>query len=118
VSLPELARAASDILLFLESKGRPACLIGGLAVSRWGEPRATQDVDLTVLAEFGEEGAVLQELPSRYPSRVSDPERFAATNRIALLVLPGGVKADVSLAAFPFEREAIERATVWDLPEG
>ena len=72
MSLPELARAAADILAFLDTKGRPACLIGGVVVSRWGEPRATQDVDLTVLTDFGEEENVLHELLSRYPSRVSD----------------------------------------------
>jgi hypothetical protein len=118
LSLPELARAAADILDFLEAKGRPACLIGGVVVSRWGEPRATQDIDLTVLADFGDEQTIVRELLSRYASRVSDPERFAEANRLALLWLPGGVKGDVSLAALTFEREAIERSTLWELPEG
>lgn len=117
MSLPELARAAAHITAFLERKGRPSCVIGGVAVSRWGEPRATEDVDLTVLADFGEERAVLMELLSEYPSRISEPEAFADANRIALLLLPGNIKADISLAAFPFEREAIERSTGWDLPE-
>ena len=34
------------------------CFIGGLALQRWGEPRYTQDVDLTLLCPFGEELAV------------------------------------------------------------
>lgn len=117
MSLPSLVRAAADILQFLETKGRPACAIGGIVVSRWGEPRATTDVDLTVLADFGDEQNVLAELLSKYPSRVPDPERFAEANRIALLRLPGGINADVSFAAFPFEREVLERSTEWRLPE-
>ncbi len=117
MSLPRLARAAADILRFLHSKNRPACAIGGLVVSRWGEPRATADVDLTVLADFGDEQNVLAELLSKYPSRVPDPEAFAKANRIALLTLPGRINADVSLAAFPFEREVLERSTEWQLPE-
>lgn len=117
MSLPRLARSAADILQFLGAKGRPACAIGGIVVSRWGEPRATSDVDLAVLASFGDEQDVLAELLSKYPSRVPDPEAFAEANRIALLVLPGGIKADVSLAAFPFEREVLERSTEWQMAE-
>lgn len=115
MSQPQLAVAAAEILSFLDEKQRPACVIGGLAVARWGEPRATQDVDVAVLTEFGSEPAVLGELLSRFPSRVPNPHAFAAANRIALLVLADGVHADVSLAAFPFEREAIERASLWEL---
>lgn len=117
MSLPELARAAGHITAFLERKGRASCVIGGVAVSRWGAPRATEDVDLAVLADFGEELVVLRELLSEYPSRINEPEAFVGANRIALLLLPGNIKADVSLAAFPFEQEAIERSSVWQLPE-
>jgi hypothetical protein len=35
------------------------CFIGGLAVLRWGEPRLTRDIDLTILASFGAEKAVV-----------------------------------------------------------
>lgn len=59
--------------------------------------------------------AALAELLSEYPSRIPGPGAFADANRIALLLLPGGIKADVSLAAFPFEREAIEGSSVWKL---
>jgi hypothetical protein len=114
--LPALVHAAADILGFLDQHGRRGCVIGGVAVSRWGEPRATQDVDLTVLTEFGEEEIVLHELLAKYPSRIADPEHFALANRIVLLTLPGDVNADVSLAGFPFERETIDRSTEWALP--
>jgi hypothetical protein len=115
VSLPRPVRAAAGILEFLETKGRPACVIGGIVVSRWGEPRATTDVDLAVLAELGDEQNVLAELLSTYPSREPNPEAFASANRIALLHLPGRIHADISLAAFPFEREVLERSTDWSL---
>lgn len=112
MSLPRLVRGAADILRFLETKRRPACVIGGIVVSRWGEPRATTDVDLVVLADFGDEQNVVAELLSKYPSREPNPE-----NRLALLQLPGRISADVSLAAFPFEREVLERSTEWRLPK-
>ena len=115
MELPRLAKAAMDLMTFLRERNLPSCVIGGIAVSRWGEPRVTQDVDATVLAGFGKEAGVLRQLLDRYPSRVPDPEGFAATARIALLTLPGGISADVSFAALPFEHEAIERATEWRL---
>jgi hypothetical protein len=31
------------------------CFIGAIAVQRWGEPRLTQDVDLTLISGFGSE---------------------------------------------------------------
>ena len=118
MSLPGLVVAAAGILAFLAAKDRQACVIGGIVVSRWGEPRATSDVDIVVLADFGDERRVLAELLSEYPSRRPDPEAFAEANRIALLTLPGRINADVSLGAFPFELEVLERATEWQLPGG
>lgn len=45
---PRLVEAADELLRFLDANGRSACLIGGIVVSRWGEPRATKDVDLDI----------------------------------------------------------------------
>ncbi len=45
------ARAAAD----LTELGVPFALVGGLAVSAWGEPRYTRDVDLAVAAETDEQ---------------------------------------------------------------
>lgn len=113
--LPTLARAAAEILGFLDSRGRQACVIGGVAVARWGEPRTTQDVDLTVRTDLGTEEAVLDDLLSRFPSRLDDPKPFALQNRIVLLTLSGGINADVSFASFPFELEALDRSSPWSI---
>jgi hypothetical protein len=45
----ELIRAASDLQALCEAEGFRFCFIGGLAVQRWGEPRETVDVDMTLL---------------------------------------------------------------------
>ena len=39
----ETAREVSD---FMTERGWKFCLIGGLAVQHWGEPRTTLDADL------------------------------------------------------------------------
>jgi 5-methylcytosine-specific restriction endonuclease McrA len=62
-----LGDAAREILDWLEAHDLHACLIGGLAVQRWGEPRLTQDVDLTVLAEYGKEEDVVDAVLVRRP---------------------------------------------------
>jgi hypothetical protein len=112
---PRLVEAADELLAFLRRHQRPACLIGGLVVSRWGEPRATKDVDATVLVDFKEEDAMLELLLSRFPSRDPDPTRRAELGRLALLRAGNGVDLDISFAAFPFELEVLDRATDWQV---
>ena len=47
-----LIRAAADLQAVCEARGWRYCFIGGIAVLRWGEPRETIDVDLTLLTGF------------------------------------------------------------------
>jgi hypothetical protein len=110
-----LVFAARDILRFLDRHNVPACLIGGLAVQRWGEPRATQDVDLTLLAPLGEEEWSIDLLLRRYTGRDASAREFALRRRVLKLAAPNGVPIDVSLGALPFEVEVLDRATRWRL---
>jgi hypothetical protein len=48
-----LTKGAAEVFRLLAASGRRGRLVGGMAVQRWGEPRATQDGDVTVLAPFG-----------------------------------------------------------------
>ena len=95
---------ARDLQELLEAHRWGFCFIGGLAVLRWGEPRFTQDVDLTLLCPFGSEDEVSAPLlDSGYAGRISDPREFARRNRVLLLQSPDGVPIDIALAALPFE---------------
>lgn len=51
----EVFSAALQLHEFCEHQGWRFCLIGGVAVHRWGEQRTTDDVDLTLLTGFGNE---------------------------------------------------------------
>jgi len=115
MTAPRLVEAAAELLGFLGAHGRPACLIGGFVVSRWGEPRVTKDVDATVLVDFSEETAVLNLLLSKFPSRDPDPVRRAELGRLVLLSASNGVDLDISFAGFPFELEVLERASDWQV---
>jgi hypothetical protein len=79
-------------------------------VQRWGEPRATQDVDLTLLAPLGEEQLAIDLLLRRYSGRDAHARDFALAHRVLRLT-----PIDVSLGALPFEAEVLDRASKWRL---
>ena len=47
----EVVRAAAQVQVVCETNCWRFCFIGGLALQRWGEPRETIDVDLTLLTD-------------------------------------------------------------------
>lgn len=116
--IPELAAAAAEVLSVLDDASIRACVIGALAVHRWGQPRATSDADFSALASYGEERPVIDALLERFEARRPDADGFALANRVLLLKTRDGVEIDVALAAFPFEIEAIEMASSWEIVPG
>jgi len=116
--IPALATAARDVLAVLDDAGVRACVIGALAVHRWGEPRATGDADFSALAPYGEERVAIDALVRKFEKRRPDAEAFAMASRVLLLQTKEGVEVDVALAAFPFEIEALDRASSWEIIPG
>ena len=106
-----LLAAALEIQAFCRARNWRFCFIGGLAVQRWGEPRLTQDADLTVITGFGGEASFVDALLARFEGRVSDAREFALRNRVVLLRSSGGIPLDVALGAMPFEEHAVARAS-------
>ena len=53
-------------------------------MQRWGEPRETIDVDLTLLTGFGGEEAFVRKILERYDARIADAVDFALTRRVLL----------------------------------
>lgn len=108
-----LFAAALEIQTFCRARSWGYCIIGGLAVQRWGEPRLTRDVDLTLLTGFGFEEPFVEELLGSFKGRVPDAKTFALDNRVLLLASSEDVGIDVALGALPFEERAVSRATDW-----
>jgi predicted nucleotidyltransferase len=105
-----LIKLASSIQEICEQRQWPFCIIGGVAVQHWGEPRFTKDVDLTVLTGFGGEEVIVDGLLEHFEPRVSDARDFSLKNRVLLLRDSAGIGIDVALGALPFEEEAVKRA--------
>ena len=99
----------------LRDIGLRYCLIGGIALQRWGQPRTTLDVDVTIMSEFGREDSIIEQVLDKFEPRVKDAAEFARQSRVLLLKSEDGVGIDVSLGALPFESRMIDRSSVWEL---
>lgn len=114
----EVYRAAADLQRRFQEKGWRFCLIGGLALQRWGEPRETIDVDVTLLTGFGDEESFVRDILSWYEPRVADPAGFALENRVLLVQAVSGVGIDIALGGMPFEESVVARATPYEFAPG
>jgi len=114
----DLFETARELQAFCDGQGWRSCFIGGVAVQRWGEPRVTRDVDLTLLAGFGSEDRFTVPLLAAYPARIEDAAEFARRYRVLLLRTVSGVGIDVSLGALPFEESVVSRATPFSFGPG
>lgn len=105
--------AALEIQEFIQKNTWRFCIIGGLAVVRWGQPRATQDVDISLLAGFGREQEIVDCLLSRFGARFRESREVALQGRVLLTKASNGVPLDIALAAFPYEERVIDRASTF-----
>jgi hypothetical protein len=109
----ELFQVALDLQRFFRKHRWKFCLIGGIALQRWGEPRVTQDVDVSLLTGIGEEEKFIRLLQGQFPARINRAEEFALRHRVLLLQSKTGVGIDISLAMTGFEETVIDRATLF-----
>jgi len=114
-----LLEAALELQHFFSRQGWQFCIIGGIALLRWGEPRFTRDVDVTLFSGFGREDEFITLiLSSGYRGRIPDASEFAQRNRVLLLDSPHGVPIDIALAGLPFEAMVVERASLYEFEPG
>ena len=110
--------AALGVQEFCRARGFGFCFIGGLALQRWGEPRLTQDVDLTVISGFGREPEFADLFLSAFSPRIPDARAFALRHRVLLLLGLNGIPLDVALGAMPFEERAVSRSSPFAVAGG
>ena len=110
--------AALDVDQKLRGSGLPYCLIGGIALQRWGQPRMTLVVDVKGMTDFGFETPVINQLINLFEPRIPDAVKFAEQSRVVLLKTESNIGIDISLGALPYEFRMIARATDWDVGSG
>src|SRR5436190_3936574 len=93
--------AAAEVEAFCRNRQWQFCFIGAIAVQRWGAPRFTRDVDLTLFTGFGGEDRFVDTLLQHFSGRLRDSRNFALARRVLLARTAGGVDLDFALGAFP-----------------
>lgn len=116
--MKNVLQTALEVQAWLIARKWRFCVIGGVALQRWGQPRVTQDVDLTLLTGFGGEEAFVDELLTAFRPRIGNAREMALRSRVVLLQDASGVGIDIALGAVPFEERAIERASWFELDLG
>lgn len=84
----------------------------------WGQPRITQDADLSLFCGFGREEEFIDPLLDHYEARISDAREFALANRVLLLKTVNGIGLDVVLSGLPYEENAYLRSVWIEFGEG
>jgi len=107
----DLLRAAEAVQRMCRRHRWRFCFIGGIAVQRWGEPRLTDDIDLTILTGFGKELEFITAVLAELHARSADAREFALENRVLLVKTRQNIDVDISLGALPFEESVVERAS-------
>jgi len=110
-----LLEAAKGLEEFFAERNWRFAIIGGLALLRWGEPRFTRDVDVTLLCGFGREDQFIAPiLEAGYRGRISGAAAFARQHRVLLLEAPNRVPIDIALSGLPYEETLVDRSTLFD----
>ena len=96
----------------LQKADIPYMVIGGQAVLRYGEPRLTQDIDITLGVDIDKLTTILALTHQNgLHVEVGDPEAFVKkTNVLPVSDGATGIRIDLIFSFSPYEREAIRRA--------
>jgi predicted nucleotidyltransferase len=117
MSMEQVWRCAAETEVLLRDRGMQYCFIGGLANYRWGKPRTTHDVDLTLLSDVRNERQIIDRILADFGTRRPDAVAFALAHRVLLLKDHTGFPVDISLGFMPYEVRMIDRATPWGTPQ-
>ena len=113
-----LLEAAAEVCAFMAEREWKFCIIGGLAVQQWGEPRTTLDADFTLLTGWGDEERYVREVLKHFESRIPGELSYFVAQRIVLVRASNGIDIDIALGALPFEEAMIDRAVTIEFSPG
>lgn len=109
--MTSLFRLAAELQAFFVQRQWQFCFIGGISLQRWGQPRLTNDIDVTLLTGFGGEAAYVDELLKTYHGRIPEAREFALQNRVLLLESKQKIPMDIALGGIPFEESVVAKAS-------
>ena len=92
---------------FFTDQGIPYAVIGGIAVQDWGEPRFTQDIDLTISAPLDDLTSFIGLILDNFSPRMEDALEFGRMNRVVLVKASNGYPLNISLGLPGYEHEVM-----------
>ena len=113
--MKEFSPDLREIDEFFSREGISYAIIGGVAVQRWGEPRFTEDIDITVMVAAEEEPKLIAKLVTTFEPRISDAAEFALRHRVCLVRTSNGCSVDISFGVAGFEEELIKRTSDFEI---
>ena len=105
-----LEEAAWEAHRFFTDLDLQYAIIGGFAVQHWGEPRFTQDIDLTVAAPLDDPLSFIEKVLENFSPRIEGAADFALRNRVILASASNGYPLDITLGLPGYEDEVMNRA--------
>ena len=108
----QLRPALRKAIALLERHGYRYAVIGGLAVSHWGQTRATYNVDIKVLVPDTDYPAARAAIRSAFPQRARP---HVPDNPLIVDAKVAGVSVDFLLAVPGYEENIVTRAVRGDL---
>jgi hypothetical protein len=110
-------KVLADLTGWLDGAGVPAMVVGGVAASIMGRPRATRDIDSLAIVPEENWPALLTAAQSHgIVARIEQPLEFARRTRVLLVRhADTGIDIDVIFGRLPFEEEAIARGELHNL---
>lgn len=114
---PQL-EAVWEIHEFLSALKLRYAVIGAIALQKWGEPRLTRDVDITLDASSIDASELVRLVSKRFPSRTESPIEFARRTRMLLVRASNGIDVDIALAFPGYEDELFRRAVDYEIEGG
>jgi hypothetical protein len=107
--------AAWEIHQLLKKLGVAYAVIGGMAVQFWGEPRLTQDVDVTVAVPVEDTEYIVHEVLKIFKPRIDNALDFAIQNRVLLVRAGNDCPMDISLGLPGYEDEVMRRSVKYQV---
>jgi predicted nucleotidyltransferase len=105
--MTDLESAVAEVATALEAIPVPYMLIGGLAVSSWGEVRSTLDVDVTIWTEPERLDQTVSEIGKSLKVLAKDPVSFVRRTRVLPAASSREIRIDIVFASLPAEKHII-----------
>lgn len=115
-----LISAAADALVLLKQEGVEGCLVGGLAVSAYCDPRFTRDVDLAIAVDNDERAEILMQSLVKRGFQIAAVVEQEAVERLAMtrLLNADDISIDLLVASSGVEAEIVKDAQRLEVVQG